>query len=92
MWWDAIAYAYCCGNAFRGRTENETRLQDAMFEALRAILAISTPECQHAALHVLGHLRHPETQSLIDAYLAANPALEPGDREYALAAARGEIR
>lgn len=92
MWWDAVAYAYTCGNAVRGRSQEETQLQDAMFDALVQTLAIDSRECQEAALHGLGHLHHPAGGAAIADYLTRNPALDPQLRQYALHAAAGMIQ
>jgi hypothetical protein len=92
MWWDAVAYAYECGNAVRGRSEEETRLQDAMFDVLVRTLVIDSRECQEAALHGLGHLHHPAGGDAIAAYLARNPTLDPELREYAMQASLGRIQ
>ena len=92
MWWDAIAFAYCCGNAVRGRSEEETRLQDVIFASLQKILVIPSDECRDAALHGLGHLMHPDTESLIERFLAEHPELNPDTRAYALAAASGDVQ
>ena len=92
MWWDAVASAYECGTAVRGRSEEETRLQDAMFDALVRTLAINSSECQRAALHGLGHLHHPAVDNAIADYLARNSTLDPELREYATHAALGLIQ
>lgn len=91
MWWDAIAYAYECGNAVRGRSDEETRLQDAMFEVLVRTLAIDSSECQAAALHGLGHLHHPAGPEAIAEYIHRNPDLDSGLKQYAEQAALGMI-
>lgn len=53
MWWDGIAYGYCCGNYSR-TNEDQRQLQDVMFSTLGRILALSSEPCQYGALHGLG--------------------------------------
>lgn len=91
MWWDAVAYAYECGNAVRGRSDEETRLQDTMFETLVRTLEIDSEACQQAALHGLSHLHHPGGPDAINDYLMRNPNLDPELKEYAAQAALGMI-
>jgi K+-sensing histidine kinase KdpD len=67
------------------------RVQNAMFAALQQILRIDSLACQLAALHGLGHLRHPETESAITKYLERNPDLSEENRKFALACITGEI-
>jgi len=92
MWWDAIAYAFECGNAIRGRSQEETRLQDAMFTSLVQILTIDSPACQAAALHGLGHLHHPEGERAIHLFVENTPGISPELRAYAGQAAAGMIQ
>jgi hypothetical protein len=92
MWWDSLAYGYCCGNYFRERSDEERRMQDVMFETLCKILSLKSEGCQFAALHGLGHLRHPDTEAAISSYLSLHPELENEAREHALAAIKGEIQ
>jgi hypothetical protein len=66
-------------------------MQDVMFETLERILALSSRNCQAAALHGLGHLHHPNTVDVIDAYLTRNPSLDSGMIDYAQVAARFEV-
>jgi hypothetical protein len=81
MWWDIMVKW----------PEEERRLQEAIFAALREILMIPDEDCQEAALHGLGHLRHPGTKGLIQEYLAAYPSLSAHMRCYALEAAEGNV-
>jgi hypothetical protein len=66
-------------------------MQDVMFETLSAILRLEAQHCQAAALHGLGHLHHPDTQALVDKYIAGHPSLTKEQKEYALAAAKFEV-
>jgi len=91
MWWDAVAYAYECGNAVRGRSDEDTWLQDTMLETLVRTLAIDSEVCQQAALHGLGHLHHPAGPDAINDYLVRNPNLDSNLRQYAAQAALGII-
>lgn len=91
MWWDSIAYDYCCGNKFRDRSEEEREMQDAIFKMLGDVLYLNSLDCQIAALHGLGHLRHPETETLILQYLESHPELDSEVKKYAMACITGEI-
>jgi hypothetical protein len=52
---------------------------------------VPSESCQTAALHGLGHLHHPDTNELVQSYLARNPSITPDLREYALAAAQFRV-
>jgi hypothetical protein len=91
MWWDGICYDWHCRLRVRERGGEDLEMQDVMFETMSAILFLDSPHCQKAALHGLGHLRHPDTQPLVERYLEAHRSLAEADREYALAAARFEV-
>ena len=86
MWWDSIAYDWHCGNLSRSNGGEELWLQDAIFDTLKQIITISSPVCQYAALHGLGHLHHPETSKLISNFLQINSHISQEMREYARAA------
>ncbi len=91
MWWDSFCFEWHCGNRDRRRGGEDLSMQDTMFETLTSILNLSSPFCQRAALHGLGHLHHPDTEHLVRQYLKENPSLTNEQREYALAAARFEV-
>ncbi|HVK54635.1 MAG TPA: hypothetical protein VM532_06365 [Burkholderiales bacterium] len=91
MWWDSLAYDWCCGNRSRLNGGEDEQMQDVMFETLEKILALPSSDCQAAALHGLGHLHHPETQQLIDQYIRLNEIISPELRDYAHAAARFDV-
>jgi hypothetical protein len=88
MWWDGIAYGYFCGNYSR-KNEDQRQIQDVMFSTLCRILALSSEPCQYAALHGLGHLRHPDTKQVIEEFLKTHRSFE--DRDYARACITGDI-
>ena len=50
-------------------------MQDVMFETLLEILALESENCRAAALHGLGHLRHPKTEEAISEYIHRHPSL-----------------
>jgi hypothetical protein len=88
MWWDGIAYGYCCGNYSR-ENEDQRQIQDVMFATLCRILALSSEPCQYAALHGLGHLWHPDTKQVIEQFLKTHKSFE--NRDYARACITGNI-
>ncbi|MCU1302261.1 MAG: hypothetical protein JWQ87_2545 [Candidatus Sulfotelmatobacter sp.] len=90
MWWDSICYEWECGNNQR-RDGEHVPMQNIIFEVLADLLQNDSQICQHAALHGLGHLHHPATQELVEAYLGQRPSLTQERRQYALAAARFDI-
>lgn len=91
MFWDALAYGYSVPTRHPESDAEHRRVQNAMFAALQQILRIDSLACQLAALHGLGHLRHPETESAITKYLERNPDLSEENRKFALACITGEI-
>ena len=66
-------------------------MQDVIFETLSDLLKSDSTTCQGAALHGLGHLHHPKTPELINAYLAEHVSLDKEWKAYALAAAKFEV-
>ena len=91
MWWDSLAFDFYDSER-RNRDDEETRvIQDAMFSTLKKILEIDATHCQYAALHGLGHLRHPDTEQVINNYLKIHPELTKDEKEYANACITGEI-
>jgi len=91
MWWDSFCYDWQCGNRKRERGGDDMELQDVLFETLSRVLATESEICQAAALHGLGHLRHPLTRDLIDAFLREHSSLTPAQIEHARSAARFDI-
>ena len=65
MWWDGICYDWHCGSEFEREVEEDLEMQDVMFQTISAILFLDSQHCQKSALHGLGHLHHPETQTLV---------------------------
>jgi hypothetical protein len=93
MWWDSVCWhLWHRGQKDRLRGGEDLSMQDVMFETLAKILALDSENCQHAALHGLGHLQHPATQETINDYLRQHPSLSHEIRIYALAAARFEVQ
>lgn len=91
MWWDSLAYDFNPMNLADPEGNDEhRRVRDAMFHTLTQILQLESPACQRAALHGLNHVLHPETETVVNEYLARHPALTKEDREYALACSRGD--
>jgi hypothetical protein len=77
---------------FRDRSEaDQTSIRAAFFELFTRLLEHPAPVAQYAALHGLGHLEHPDREATIDRYLADNPWMDPDQRDYALAARRGDV-
>lgn len=91
MWWDSFCHDWSCGARVRGDCPENDRMQDVMFETLIRVLQLPTRHCQEAALHGLGHLRHPRTEQAIGSFLDGNDLLNEGTRSYARAAARFEV-
>jgi hypothetical protein len=92
MWWDSLCYDWHCGNRARAKGGEDQLMQDVLFETLSRILELDSVTCQEAALHGLGHLHHPSTEQLVDAYLERRPGIDPELKKYALTAARFGVR
>jgi hypothetical protein len=91
QWWDDLAYNFNPMQiADPQGNEEHRRIQNAMFRTLTRILELDSEDCQSCALHGLNHVLHPETQSVVDAYLRKHPELTEQERALALACARGE--
>jgi hypothetical protein len=88
MWWDSFAYDWHTGARARERGGEDLKMQDVMCETLQRILALPHEHCQVAALHGLNHLHHPDTGSLINAFLERNQQASDGLKEYAVQAAK----
>ncbi len=91
MWWDSLCYDWHCGNRKRENGGEDLSMQDVMFETLSRVLSLDSEHCRSAALHGLGHLRHPLTRDLIVQFLASNPTLNEEIKTYALAAAEFKV-
>ncbi len=91
MWWDSLCYSWHCGNRKRERGGEDLALQDIYFQPLAKVLSIDSWICQGAALHGLGHLHHPDTESLIRRYIDEHPLLTEEQLAYAQAAAKFEV-
>ncbi len=91
MFWDGLAYDYCVPTRHPETDIEDRRVQEVMFSALKQILEIESLSCQLAALHGLGHLRHPNTENAIRTYLARNPKLAEDHRRFAVSCITGDI-
>ncbi len=91
MWWDALAYDY---HPMKLRSQNSSeedrRIQNAMFDTLGKILKLDSEACRYAALHGLNHVQHPGTKKLINDHIISNPDADETYRRYAMACMRGE--
>ena len=70
---------------------DELAVRAEFLELFARLLEHQAPVAQYAALHGLGHLEHPDRVATIDRYLAANSWMDPDQRDYALAARRGDV-
>jgi hypothetical protein len=91
MWWDSLAFDWDCGNRARANGGEDQLLQDVMFTTLARILELPSVPCQVAALHGLGHLRHPGTEQLVQAYLSRSDSIAADLRDYAVKAAQFDV-
>lgn len=86
MWWDCMP---------TWGSGDDAELADALLNCMERILAIDHSACQESALHGLGHWfsHHAgEVERIIDAYLARNPDLPDGLKNYALSARCGCVQ
>ncbi len=92
MWWDCLAYGYYEGGPRNpANDEEDRRIQNAMFSTLIKILSLKSEACQGAALHGLGHLRHPKTEGVIADFIKRNSQLTSEQIAYAKACITGDI-
>jgi hypothetical protein len=91
MWWDSLAYDWHCNLRARSNGGEDHSMQDLMFEVLTKILELPSTHTRFAALHGLGHLRHPDTPHHVQAWLARTAPLEVELIEYAQLAAKFEV-
>ena len=93
MWWDSLCYDWHMGHRSRAKGGEDHLMQDVMFETLSKILDLDSEACQKAALHGLGHLRHPSTETVIRGFLDRREGtIDAEFKEYALAAARFSVQ
>jgi hypothetical protein len=64
-------------------------VSDAFLAVFTHMVQHRAPIAQYAGLHGLGHLQHHDRPDVIDAYIAANPELDPAARAYAMTAKAG---
>lgn len=91
MWWDSLGYRFY---RIINPAENSEyqHLQNAMFVTLQKILQLDSVDCQFAALHGLGHVRHPDNAGVIQAYIRQHQhTLTADEIAYAEACINGEI-
>jgi len=91
LWWDLLAWDYGPGGRDPARDADDARVQAAMFEALCRILALDSESCRKAALHGLGHLRHPDGPRTIEQWLETCGNADPALRDYARECASGTM-
>lgn len=92
MWWDSFAYDYRLPKQRDPlNDEEDRRIQDAMFSTLVKVLSLDSETCQGAALHGLGHLRHPETERVIKEFLKDHRQLTKDQIDYANKCITGDI-
>jgi hypothetical protein len=89
MLWDSLAFDYDSGPLNPHDDPEAQRVQDAMFRAMCEQLGSKVPETQFAALHGLGHLRHPSTPRELREY-ARRADVTEDNRSYAQAVMAGE--
>jgi hypothetical protein len=71
--------------------EDYTEISDTCFQTLVRILKLPDIECQAAALHGDGHLKHAQTARVVSDYLRDQAPSDPDLREYAERVLRGEF-
>lgn len=93
MWWHTLANDYTSMDGSdiisRGMFPNDPIVQQAIFETLCRIIKLPSRDCQWAALHGMGHLRHPDTVQVITKYLE-NLELDEAIKNYAQYCMSGE--
>ena len=82
MWWDCI-------NNFRSK--QDPKVKEMMLLAMERILLLPSKDCWGAALHGLGHLKHPRKAKVIRKFLHNHPELNEEWQAYATAAITGKI-
>ena len=66
-------------------------IRNAFLATYSRMLHHPSPVAKYAALHGLGHLKHPLRSQVIASYLERYPSLTPDQRGYAARAARGNV-
>jgi hypothetical protein len=77
--------------SLRDNADEGLALWNVMFETLTKILNLPSTNAIRAALHGLGHLHHPETEKLIEAWLEREKPTDPDLIAYARAAAKFKV-
>ena len=83
MWWDELAYCFHPDLLRDDWHPDNGFIREVMFSVLRDILDIPSEECRQAALHGLNHLRHPDTEAYVEAFLNSRSDLSPKLMKYA---------
>jgi hypothetical protein len=82
MWWDF----------FRSFSKKQDiKVKETMLLVMERILLLPSHECRAAALHGLGHLRHPRKLQVIRKFLRSHPELDDKWQSFAAAAIRGKV-
>jgi hypothetical protein len=96
MWWDSVISGYfeAAHTSWQPLIvdDKDAQAQQAIFETLGRILKLDSRECQKSALHGLGHLNHPLTEQIIEAYLNESPMIDGELKEYAIKCIKGEMQ
>lgn len=79
---DFLAFP-CGGESYSREDEDQRRVQDALFAAFLRMLHSEDERAEHAALHGIFHLRHPDGPETVRQWLDAHPAVSPTVRAYA---------
>lgn len=91
MWWDLLTWHYDLENGIPDDTD-DAAIQQTIHNTLCRILMIPSDHCVKAALHGLGHLKHPQGPGAIDDFLAKRHDLSKELRDYALQCKEGRIQ
>lgn len=89
MWWDCMQ----CNPVLKRRSsvDDVKAIEQTIFETLCQILQLDSAECQGAALHGLGHLKHPSKEKAIRDFMGAHPELTDDEVDYCEGCISGEI-
>ena len=70
---------------------DRTAIRNAFLAAYSRMLHHPSPVARYAALHGLGHLKHPLRSQVIASFVERYPNLTPAQRGYAARASRGTV-
>jgi hypothetical protein len=71
--------------------DDYTEVAETCLQTLVHILSLPQVECQAAALHGLGHLKHAQTARIVSEYLRDQAPTDPDLRRYAERVCRGDF-